>query len=92
MGSYLENILFVSFSCRKKGIHSTLVMESNPLERSEGSCTISHRMYDYVQMFVRPQMPAKGGLGLGGTNVAVDYGVADELSLEAGRENKTQYA
>lgn len=29
---------------------------------------------------------------MGRTNIAVDYGVADELSLEAGRENKTQYA
>ncbi len=29
---------------------------------------------------------------MGRTNIAVDDAVADELSLEAGRENKTQYA
>ncbi len=29
---------------------------------------------------------------MGRTNIAVDDSVADELSLEAGRENKTQYA
>jgi hypothetical protein len=49
-------------------------------------------MYVYVHMCTPLQKSVTEKIQLGRTNIAVDDTVAEELSFEAGKENKTQYA